>query len=46
MKSHFPEADLLPVGDGMASETSDLAWADFLADTRPIVERVVADLNL
>ena len=25
VKSHFPEADLEPVGDGMAPETSDLA---------------------
>ena len=35
-----------PVGDGMAPETSDLAWADYLADARPIAERVAADLNL
>ena len=46
MKSHFPEADLEPVGDWMAPETSDLAWADYLADARPIAERVAADLNL
>ena len=46
MKSHFPEADLEPVGDGMAPETSGLAWADYLADARPIAERVAADLNL
>ena len=46
VKSHFPEADLEPVGDGMAPETSDLAWADYLADARPIEERVAADLNL
>jgi hypothetical protein len=25
VKSHFPEADLEPVGDGMAPDTSDLA---------------------
>ena len=46
VKSHFPEAHLEPVGDGMAPETSDLAWADYLADARPIAERVVANLNL
>jgi len=46
VKSHFPEADLEPVGDGMAPETSDLAWADYLADARPIAECVAADLNL
>ena len=46
MKSHFPEADLDPVGDWMAPETSDLAWADYLADARSIAERVAADLNL
>ena len=46
VKSHFPEADLEPVGDGMAPETSDLAWADYLANARLIAERVAADLNL
>ena len=46
VKSHFPEADLEPVGDGMAPETSDLAWADYLVNARPIAERVAADLNL
>ena len=46
VKSHFPEADLEPMDDGMAPETSDLAWADYLADARPIAERVAADLNL
>ena len=46
VKSHFLEADLEPVGDGMVPETSDLAWADYLADARPFVERVAADLNL
>ena len=46
VKSHFPEADLEPVGGGMAPETSDLAWADYLANARPIAEHVVADLNL
>ena len=45
VKSHFPEANLEPMGDGMAPETSDLAWADYLADARPIAERVAADLN-
>ena len=46
VKSHFPEADLEPVGDGMAPDTSDLASSDYLADARPITERVAADLNL
>ena len=46
VKSHFPEADLEPMGDGMASETSDLAWADYLADAQPFAEHVAADLNL
>ena len=45
-RSHFPEADLEPVGDGMAPETSDLASANYLADAWPIEERVAADLNL
>ena len=46
VKSYYPEADLEPVGDGMGPDTSDLAWSDYLADARPITERVAADLNL
>ena len=46
VKSHFPEANLEPVGDGMAPDTSDLAWSDYLTDAGPIAERVVANLNL
>ena len=46
VKSHFPEADLEPVGDGMAPDTSDLAWSDYLTSARSIAERMVADLNL
>ena len=40
VKSHFLEADLELVGDRMAPDTSDLA------DARPIIERMAADLNL
>ena len=40
------EVDLEPVGDGMAQDTSDLAWSDYLTDARPIAERVAADLKL
>ena len=32
VKSYYLEADLEPVGDEMAPETSDLAWADYLAN--------------
>ena len=46
MKSHSPKADLVPMGDGMAPDTSDLAWSDYLTSARPIAERVAADLNL
>jgi hypothetical protein len=46
VKSYFSEADLEPVGDGVAPDTSDLAWSDYLTSARPIVERVAADLNL
>ena len=46
MKSHFPEADMEPVGDGVALDTSDLAWSDYLSSARSIAERVAADLNL
>ena len=46
MKSHFPKADLEPVCDGMAPDTSNLAWSDYHTDAQLIVERVAADLNL
>ena len=46
MKSHFLEADLELVGDGMAPDTSDLAWSNYLTSARPIAERMAADLNL
>ena len=46
VKFHFPEADLDPVGDGMAPDTSDFAWSDYLTSARPIAERVAAYLNL
>ena len=36
----------IPGLTGMAPDTSDLAWADYLADARPIAECVEADLNL
>jgi hypothetical protein len=44
--SHYPEADLEPVGDGMAPDTSNLSWSDYLISARPIAERMAADLNL
>ena len=46
VKSHYSEVDLELVGDGMAPDTSDLAWSDYLISARPIEERVAADLNL
>ena len=46
VKPHFPEAELEPVGDGVALDTSDLAWFDYLTSARPIAECVAADLNL
>ena len=46
VKSHYPEDDLERVGDGMAPDTSDLAWSDYHTDAQLIVERVAADLNL
>ena len=46
IKSHFSEADLELVGDGMAPDTSDLALSDYLTDARLIAKRMAADLNL
>ena len=46
MKSHLPEADLEPVGDGIVPDTSNADWAVCLSSVRPIAERVAADLDL
>ena len=46
VKSHFSEADLEPVGDGVALDTSNLAWSDYLTSARPIAERMAVNLNL
>ena len=46
IKSHFSEADLELVRDGMAPDTSDLALSDYLTDARLIAKRMAADLNL
>ena len=46
VKSHFSEADLEPVGDGVAPDTSDLAWSNYLTSARPITARVATELNL
>ena len=46
MKSHFPEADLELMGDGVAPNTTDLTWSNYLTSARPIAERMAADLNL
>jgi hypothetical protein len=46
MKSHFSEADLEPVSDEVAPDTSDDDWVVCLPSFRPIAERVAADLNL
>ena len=46
VKSYYPEADLEPVGDGVAPDTSNLTWSDYLTSARPIAECVAADLNL
>jgi hypothetical protein len=46
VKSHYSEVDLELVGDGMAPDTSDLAWSDYLTDAQPIAVHVAADLNL
>ena len=46
VKSHLPEGDLEPVGDGIAPECSDEEWEACLSSVKPLAERVVADLNL
>jgi len=46
VKSYYPEADLEPVGDGVAPDTSDFAWSECLTSVRPTSEHMAADLNL
>ena len=46
VKSHFPEADLELMGDGVAPDTTDLTWSNYLTSARPIAERMAADFNL
>ena len=44
MKSHLPEADLDPVGDGVPTDCSEAHWEANHAAVLEITERVVADL--
>ena len=46
VKSHFPEADLEPVGDEIALDSSDEDWEAHRSSVKPIAERIVADLGL
>jgi len=46
VKSHFPEADLDPVGDSVPPDCSDKDWEANRTSVCGIVERIVADLNL
>ena len=46
VKSHYPEVDLEPVGDGMPRNTSDEAWAACLEAVEAIAARVADDLRL
>ena len=46
VKSHFPEADLDPVGDSVPPDCSDEDWEANHTSVRGIAERIVADLNL
>jgi hypothetical protein len=45
VRSHFPEADLDPVGDDILPDCSE-DWEDNHASVRDISKRIVADLNL
>ena len=44
VKTHLPEADLDPVGDGVPEDCSDAKWEANHAVVLEIVERVVAEL--
>ena len=44
VKTHLPEADLDPVGDGIPEDCSDTEWEANHAAVLEIAERVVAEL--
>ena len=44
MKTHLPEADLDPVGDGIPEDCSDAEWEANHAAVLEIAKRVVAEL--
>ena len=44
MKSHLPEADLDPVGDGIPADCSETDWEAIHAVVLEVVERIIADL--
>jgi hypothetical protein len=44
VKSHFPEADLDPVGDGIPPDCTEADWEANHASVQDISKRIVADL--
>ena len=44
VKTHLPEADLDPVGDGVPEDCSDAEWEANHAAVLDIAERVMAEL--
>ena len=44
VKTHLPEADLGPVGDGIPEDCSDAEWEANHAVVLEIAERIVAEL--
>ena len=44
VKTHLPEADLDPVGDGVPEDCSDAEWEANHAAVQEIAERVMAEL--
>jgi hypothetical protein len=45
VKSHHPEADLDPVGDGVPADCSEADWEANHAAVLGIAERIVADMQ-
>jgi len=44
VKTHLPEADLNPMGDGVPEDCSDAEWEANHATDLEIAERIVAEL--
>ncbi|RLM68907.1 hypothetical protein C2845_PM17G06750 [Panicum miliaceum] len=46
VKSHNPEVDLDPVGEGVAEDCTDAEWDSHFATVGPLAERIMGQVNM